>query len=375
MKKLLVALPALAMAGVLGIVGAQSANAVTTNISNIATTGHYNMVSVSNDGSLVAASAEYDDVTIYNVQTQATRTIATPSSDAGVAVFSPDNNWLYVASYDPNAIYVYDLSDDSLDRTISLPIDAWNLAISPDGNSLYFATYSNSDLYKIELDNNDSISDPLDAGSNSVWQMCLSSDGATLYYPDYDNNMLDVVDTSAWNITDSWATGANPYTCSMDNDDNVYVGNYDDTTVTKFTPDGTALTGAQNSIDTIYGVATSCNALFVGDYNSNHIVVADPSTLDEPGHLYEVDTNDGGSGFYTYSGARNADGSVVAFGGYYDSDGLTVLTFPECASADSTGGLANTGASISNGLIGGVAMAIAGSATAFVVRRRRAANL
>ncbi|MFM6967454.1 MAG: YncE family protein [Microbacteriaceae bacterium] len=370
MKKHVLSLSAFLLAGALGVFGATSATAVTTEITNIATDGSYNLVSVSNDGSLVAAAAEYNEIVIYTVDTQESRIVSTPGTDIGAVVFSPDNQWLYVAGYDETAIYVIDLSDDSLDRTISMPEDIWNLlTISPDGNTLYAGAYSSDNLYSVALDNNDTVSAALAAGDPSAWQLCISSDGSTVYFPDYSNGELDVIDTATWEVADSWTTGSDPFTCTMDNDDNVYVVNSGEKTVTKFTPAGVATQGAQNSVDSIYGITTSCNTLYLGDYNSNEIVTADLTTLDETGDLIQVTSND--SGFYTYSAARSLDGSVVAFGGYYGSDGLAVITTPECATADDSA-LPQTGASVEGNILGGTVLAMVGAVAVFIARRRTA---
>lgn len=344
------------------------AHALGTVGDNLAIDGDYGQVAVSRDGSLVAASSEYDGILIVDVATGDSRTIVTPSNDQGFPAFSPDNSKLYVASYDPYAIYVYDLSDDSLDRTIELDTDAWTLAVSPDGNTLYYAEWGGGEVVKIELDNADAVSTPLDFDGSYQSQICLSSDGSTLYVPDYNNDELDVIDTENFTISDSWATsGEQPYGCSMDNDGNVFVVNYNDSSVDKFTPAGDITSSAASLGDSLYSVATSCDTVYLPDENASTIGVLDLATLAQQEGI-EIPAND--SGFYGHSAARSDDGSVVAIGGYYASDGLVIITTPECVVADDS--LAGTGLSESAGNIALAGLVAIVLGAIVVVRRRRA---
>lgn len=335
------------------------------------------MTAVSNDGTLVAASVEYSGVTIYNTTDDTQRDISLDTlsaSDIGGAAFSPDNNWLYIADYGNRAVIVVDLSDDSVDRTIDMDgARTWALEASRDGNYLYVHTYSSGDIYKIALNNADTVSGPLDDTGSYAWSMCLSADGATLYSPTYSSDVIAVVDTATMTLTTTWASGgSSPYSCEMDNDGNLIVLNYDDTTIDKFAPDGSVTTSASVG-STSYAAAPSCDTIYVADEGTQaSIPTFDLATL-AAGNVIVPDEMDSVSGFWGWSADRSLDGSVVAIGGYYSADGLAIIKTDCGASPDPE--LPNTGADLTAmGISASVAlgMLIAGAIALIAIRRRNA---
>ncbi len=386
MKKSLVSTVAIIAASALGALGvAAPASAAASLIAPILTAdtassgnNYYGTAAVSNDGSLAASVVEYGGVTIYNVADGTQRDISVDtlgSEDLGNGAFSPDNRFFYVADYENTAIIVVDLSDDSVDRTISLGFSPWAVNVSPDGTILYVHSYSTGDIAKVVLAT-DTVTTPITENGSYAWSMCMTPDGATLYSPNYVNNTLDLIDTATMSTTTTWNTGVQPYGCELDNDGNVIVTNYGDATVQKFAPDGTSIVSESLTTRYLYGAAPSCDTIYGADAdNAATIPVLDLSDLAIGTALLPAETS-GGDGFLGYNADRSLDGSVVAIGGYYSTDGLALIVTPECDTTPTpTPELANTGvdaavAGISTAVAGG--MLIAGAIALVAIRRRNA---
>lgn len=350
---------------------------------------YYINANVSNDGSLVAAVNQYGGVTIYTVATGAQRDISMTTlgtSEIWGGAFSPDNNWLYITDKSNERIIVIDLSDDSIDRTINLTaFTPTIIEASQDGNFLYIHEYD-GDLLSVDLSNGDALSSTLALSAQySPYSACLSDDGATLYIPNYSTDII-VVDTATMSVTTTWFSGvgnAKLYGCELDNDGNLVVPDYNNSAVMKFDASNGNILGASNVLTGgvyVYFAIPSCDTIYVPD-TSNQANIATLNANLSQGESIVPDETVGGDGFYGGNGSdRSLDGSVIALGGYYSTDGLVLLLSPECSTASQSGGdsapqLANTGADssasgISLAIAGG--MLIAGAIALVAIRRRNA---
>jgi LPXTG-motif cell wall-anchored protein len=393
-KKLLLTGVALAGAALLAVGSVAPAFAAVNVVDSITMGGgtddYYGNVAVSNDGSLIAVAFEYGGLSIYDVATGTSRDISEATlgaSDIGYPAFSPDNAFLYVATYDTDEIIVVDLSDDSVDRTISGMSNPWAVTASQDGAYLYVHSFSSGDVWKVTLAT-DTVSSALDVTGDYGVSMCLTSDGATLYSPTYSGNSIAVVDTATMTIT-SQLTGpnfSNAFSCTWDNDGNLIVGLSHPAfgKVVKVDPLTQATTAsADGSALSTYGAAASCDTIYSAGYYDLDISAIDLATMSTGTAV--VPNMNGSPTYYWSSAARNLDGSVVAIGGYSNVNGLVIITSDECPNTVSGGGgsggsgdsgapeLANTGidSTVAGVAAGMSALVVLAGVVAIVAIRRR----
>ena len=334
--------------------------------------GDYNYVAVSPDGTLVAAVPEDGCVVmIVTVADSSFRTIELDcgnSDEHGHPVFSPDGSTLYVPNYTAGSVEVYDLSNDTNTRDIGGMADAWVADISPDGNTLFVHDYSDGDLFKVAL-STDTVTGPLSLPDCSYANsMCVSADGATLYVPDYDSN-LNVVDVAAWSVGTPIVIGESlyPYSCEMDNDGNLIVDAYQNAQVAKVSmPAGTVTLSAEDMVGSLYSVVPSCDAIYLGDESNSPIGIANLSTLAlETATVVPTDSASGDGWYAYYGGDRSDDGSVIAIGGYYETDALAIIK------SDCNPTLPNTGVDTTAAVAASAFALVALAAGAFIVIARR----
>jgi LPXTG-motif cell wall-anchored protein len=192
--------------------------------------------------------------------------------------------------------------------------------------------------------------------------------------PNYDDT-IGVYNTSDMSLTTTWtlADGNATFSCELDNDGNLIVGDYGNSLVFKVTPAGVA--SASDAIDAyVYSAIPSCDTIYVADeYNEASIPVLDLATLDA-GTTIVPDENPDGSGFYAVNGDRSLDGLVIAISGYYSTDALVIIKSPECGSSPSPA-LPDTGVDTATaGVTVAVAagMLVAGAIALVAIRRRKA---
>jgi LPXTG-motif cell wall-anchored protein len=391
-KKLLLTGVALAGAALLAVGSVSPVYAAVNVVDSITLGGgnndYYGNVAVSNDGALVAVAFEYGGLSIYDVASGTSRDISEAtlgSSDIGYPAFSPDNAFLYVATYDTDEIIVVDLSDDSVDRTISGMTNPWVVTASQDGAYLYVHSFSSGDVWKVTLAT-DTVSNALDVTGDYAVSMCLTADGTTLYSPTFTGNSIAVVDTATMTVT-SQLTGnfSNAYSCTWDNDDNLIVGLLSPSTgkVVKVDPLTQATTAsADGSAVWSNGAAASCDTIYNANFREAGIDSIDLATMTANADL--TPTIIGSPDHFWSSAARNLDGSVVAIGGYYNTNGLVIITSDECPSGSGGSGgsgdsgapeLANTGIdSTVAGVAAGMSalVVLAGVVAIMAIRRRNA---
>jgi sugar lactone lactonase YvrE len=306
---------------------------------------------VSADGSLVAVKDEYEGVTIYEVPSMTRHDIPAEdySYDSGGLVFSPDNNWLYIADYENYGVAVIDLTDFSFDRLITSPDlgQLWIPTVSPDGDFLYGKAYGGT-IYKIDLRTETVVGELSVGGNGDIKNLCISGDGTTLYSPT-KGDTLAVIETATMTVDDVWNLGAGARTidCSLDNEGNILVAytnimGANPSAVAKFSPDGSVITTVDRIASSITGVVASCDTIYIGEEGqSDQIPTLDYSTLAMLETLTPGTSAD--DLFYGEHTTRSADGSVIAIGGYYPTDGLAIVLSPDCVGTDSGGGSETSG--------------------------------
>jgi LPXTG-motif cell wall-anchored protein len=137
-----------------------------------------------------------------------------------------------------------------------------------------------------------------------------------------------------------------------------------------------------------YGAAASCDTIYSANFTAAGIESIDLATMTANADL--TPTIIGSPDRFWSSAARNLDGSVVAIGGYYNTNGLVIITSDECPNNVSGGGgsggsggsgdsgapeLANTGIdSTVAGVAAGMSalVVLAGVVAIMAIRRRNA---
>ena len=336
-------------------------------------------VSVSNDGALAATAFDTGGVTIYEVATGAQHDftlsdLGNPEHVDGID-FSADDTKLFVATSN-STIAVINIADFTVGSDITLPFRPIAIEVSPDGNDLYATASGAYEIYKIDPNSGATNATGTRSYGARIMSMCISSDGATLFVPAREN--VDVFNTADMTLTTSWSlSGGIARSCEMDNDGYLYLGSLNASTVMKLAQDGSVYASANFAADgyQIFSAVPSCNALYLVD-NANQatIPVINLRTFD-PQSIITPDETSGGDGFYGYNGDRSPDGSVVAIAGKNATDGLVVISSPECAPPAADASLPNTGAdSTSAGISLAVAggMLLAGVIALIAIRRRTA---
>jgi LPXTG-motif cell wall-anchored protein len=376
-----VSLAALASLG--AVVPASAAVSVIAPISTVGSPANVGWgfgVSVSNNGALVASAFDTGGVTIYDVATGAQHDfslsdLGNPDHIDGID-FSADDTKLFVANSN-NAISVINVSNFSVGTDISLAFRPITIEASPDGLSLYATKNGWDSIYKIDLSTGAEVATVERTNGARVMSMCISSDSATLFVPSRDN--IDVVNTADMSLTTSWSmSGGNARSCEMDNNGYLYLGSLNQSTLVKFGQDGIPWSSSDFTADgyQVFSAVPSCDALYMVD-NAHEatIPVLNLRTLDQES-IITPDETTGGDGFYGYNGDRSPDGSVIAIAGKNATDGLVIISSPECAPpVAAVASLPNTGAdSASTGISLAVAggMLIAGVIALIAIRRRTA---
>jgi len=352
-KRVLTSIVALFAASIVAVSSVSPAIA-TSSVSTIApleiTTGIEGVTfsAVSDDGSLVAVKDEYTGVTVYEVPSMTRHDISTGelgSDDTGSLVFSPDNNWLYIADYQGSGVIVIDLTNFSFDHRIDSADlgQLWMPAVSPDGDYLFAREYGGT-IYKIDLSSETVVGEIDAGGSGDIMSLCISGDGTKLYSPT-KGDALAVIDTASMTVDAQWiaGSGVRTYQCSLDNDGNIIVAMTGHESVAKFAPDGSFIESDYPLFGNITSAVASCDTIYIGeDAWQNRLPTLNLSTL------ATLDTLAPSTGdFYGESASRSADGSVIAISGYYANDGLVIVLSPDCVGANSGGG--NSGGGHSNG--------------------------
>jgi LPXTG-motif cell wall-anchored protein len=352
-----------------------------STVGSPATVGWGYGVSVSNDGTLAATSFDTGGVTIYEVATGAQHDftlsdLGNPTNVDGID-FSADDTKLYVANSN-NAISVINVADFTVgsDITLQFPFRPIAIEVSPDGDAIYATASGAYEIYKIDPDSGATIAAGTRTFGSRIMSMCVSTDGATLFVPARDN--VDVFNTADMTLTTSLSMfGGAARSCEMDNDGNLLLGSLNGSTVMKLGQDGSGYAGANFAAEgyQIFSAVPSCDALYIVD-NAHQatIPVLNLSTLDQES-IITPDETTGGVGFYGYNGDRSPDGSVIAIAGKNATDGLVVISSPQCAPPVAAASLPDTGADTASA---GISMAVAGGmllagAFALMAIRRRTA--
>ena len=332
-------------------------------------------ISVSRDGALVATAFDSGGVTIYEVATGtqhdfALSDLGNPTQIDGID-FAADDSKLFVATSN-STIAVINVADFTVGTAITLPYRPIAIEVSPRGDYLYATSSGAYDIYKIDVNTGSTTNSGLRTYSARIMSMCVSTDGATLFVPARET--VDVFSTADMSLAASLTLdGGRARSCEMDNDGNLFLGSLTQGTVVKLAQDGTILASADMTTEgyQVFSAVPSCNALHIVEnvFEAN-MPVLNLETLAQES-IITPDETAGGDGFYGYNGDRSSDGSVVAVAGKNSTDGLVIISSPECGPPAPE--LANTGvdaavAGISTAVAGG--MLIAGAIALVAMRRR-----
>jgi len=364
-----------AIAATGGVAGASAATALTP----VATSGPNNFVAVSPDGSVVAAVSAISGVSFYDVATGDIRTydlgLAPGAAFLGQPTFSLDGQSLYVpnSSSSPGYIYVVRVSDGAVTLSYAYfgESSPWQVALSADGSRLAVSLF-NGRMVMLDMVGSPppGFGAPFDVSDDNIHQMCTSPDRTLAYSIDYAGNDVDVVDIALGSVVDNLtAPGMNaPYSCTVDAEGNLYVGDYLTPQVHRFPANGSASTTSQALFDVddyVGGVNIACGLLFAGSDNAT-LVGLDPVTLAPVAEL-TVDSSD----WRTFSGAPTSTDDAGWFGGDDQDAGLVGIE-NNCPTPSPS--LPDTGASqsvIGTSIAVSAGLLVAGALALIVVRRRQ----
>lgn len=371
-----------ALASLATVTPASASVSVIAPISTIGTPANVGSgygVSVSSDGRFVATAFDSGGVTIFEVATGAQHDfsltdLGNPSRIDGID-FSVDNQRLFVATAN-SSITVINTSDFTVGNGIALPFSPVAIEASQDGDYLYASVSGGYELYKIDIAWGIVVSTGSRSYGARIMSMCLSTDGETLFVPSRET--VDVIATADMSLITNYALDENlARSCEMDNVGNLFFGSLNQATIVKMAQDGTILASIDLVLDgyQVFSAVPSCDELYVADntYQSN-IPVLSLSTLEQES-VITPDESNGGDGFYGYNGDRSLDGSIVAISGANSTDGLVIISSPECAPPAPT--LPDTGidsAATGMSLTSAAGFLLAGT-MALVARRRRVTEL
>ncbi|CAB4896813.1 MAG: hypothetical protein F2808_03740 [Actinobacteria bacterium] len=328
----------------------------------IATTGNYNWVSTSADGTIAATYSGASGMTVYNSSTKTAVSYSAATLgliNAGEAVVSPDGSEIYILGDNPQRVVVLDVGSGTITQTITLPFAGWIGAVTPDGSALLVYAKTAKQILKIDLSTYAPVGSPLVMAADYPYQMCITSDSSTLYSPGYDQDYTSVIDVSSLTLTTQLPDTSGPYTCALGADDTLYIGDYDSGAIRKYAADGSSITSANGLVDEMFGIGLTCNSVIVGDYQNAGFKLLDRTSLAQTGTLNSVN--------YTYMMAVNHAATITWVGAYAAATGLQQVTDTNCA-------LANTGvdsSTIGTSVAVSAGLLAAGAIALVMVRRRR----
>ncbi len=364
MKKIVIWTMAIAVAALATVGLATPAFAAPVTSSNVATIGGANFVSTSADGTITAAYSADTGLSVYNSTTDQVSSytaIFLGMTHVGEAVVSPDGTEIYILGDNPQAVAVFNVSSETVTRTIALPFSAWMGAITPDGSTLLVYAKTTQEILKIDL-GSDTVSTPLNLGLDYPYQLCVTSNGSTVYVPGYDAGYTSIVDIGSLTQTGTLPDTDQPLNCVLGADDTLFIGDYATGAVRKYAADGSNIVSAAGLAEEMYGMGLTCNSVIVGDYQNTGYAVLDRTTLEQTGSI--------ASEVYTYMMTVTADAKTTWVGGYYAAQGLQSITEDNCPVAAPT--LPNTGISSQGAfMMTGIASLALALGAGLIMHRRR----
>ena len=206
-------------------------------------------IAVSPDGRTILVSNDGQSTQSLMVVDRATgavrQSIEYPSPEAlfvGLA-FSPDGTQAFASAGGNNKIRVYDVADQQLTETGSIPLPTppgadgqrrnpypAGLAIAPDGATLYAADNLGNALSVIDLGTR-SVTATVPVGANP-YAVVLADDGSRAYVSNWGERSVSVVDTLNPRLRQTLGVGTHPSALALNSArQEVYVANTDSDTV------------------------------------------------------------------------------------------------------------------------------------------------
>ena len=206
-------------------------------------------IALSPDGRTILVSNDGQSTQSLMVVDRATGAVrqsidyASPESLFVGLAFSPDGTQAFASAGGNNKIRVYDLADQQLTETASIPLPTppgaggqranpypAGLAISPDGATLYAAENLGNALSIIDLSTR-SVTATVRVGANP-YAVVLSEDGSKAYVTNWGEQSVSVVDAVNRRVQQTLRVGTHPSALALNAArQEVYVANTDSDTV------------------------------------------------------------------------------------------------------------------------------------------------
>jgi gliding motility-associated-like protein len=201
-----------------------------------------------NDQYLYVCSQNPNEVVVVDATTLAPVTDIPVGAGADGICVSPDGKRVYVSNYETPCVTVIDAATNSVLTTINVPAPV-GLVVSPDDSTLYVTSKTGNVVNVINTASNTVI------GSIAVGKgpdgIALSSDGSTLYVTNEQDNTVSVIKTSDGTTIATVSVGKNPIGISI-------------------TPDGTR----------VYVADELSNSVSVINTTSNQVIATIPVGVD-----------------------------------------------------------------------------------------------
>lgn len=239
---------------------------------------------VTNDG-----QGEQSLQVIRTSDSQVVQTVSYKAPEAlylGIA-FSPDGKTVYASAGGNNKIRTYSFQEGRLTEQAPIQMSGKNyypggLVLSPDGKSLYVANNMDGSVSKVDLQAKQ-VSDTVATGHNP-YTAILNRDGSKLYVSNWGENSVSVIDTRTFKVIHKVEVGLHPNAMAVNpRNGEIYVSNSDSDTVSVIAPATdqvvrtlslqpyrSALTGSQPDA---LAVSPDGSTLYVANAGNNDVAV------------------------------------------------------------------------------------------------------
>lgn len=154
-------------------------------------------------------------------------------SPAGIAVDNSHNK-MYVVSHVSNSLYVINIKDRKVEKTIPLGNEAYTCLLTPDKKQLYISLWGGKKVLRYDILIG-KISSQIEVGSHPN-DMCQTKNGNYLFVANSDDNSVSVIDTKQNKVIEILNAALYPNAPSGsttnalalgDNDNTLYIANAD----------------------------------------------------------------------------------------------------------------------------------------------------
>ncbi|MEM7654615.1 MAG: beta-propeller fold lactonase family protein, partial [Bacteroidota bacterium] len=147
-----------------------------------------------------------NEVLVFDPNTNTVTDTITMSVNGGIGIaISPDGSTLYVSSENSGVISVINTVTKLEETTIPTANGPTGLAISPDGTEMYVALFNTSQTRVIDLATN-TVVDTITVGPSPRWAT-YSPDGSEVYISNGNGNTVNTINTTTRQITATYPVG------------------------------------------------------------------------------------------------------------------------------------------------------------------------